>query len=111
MTRKQWMLIAVAVVLGGISLYLNKDWFTAPGIHISHRSRPARLVLGRKKALADGDSQPILFMFDHKLKLTSLKVFPVSDIETSKYPHAIWYLTSESNSAPIKDVVYGQPVP
>lgn len=110
MTRKQWMLIAVAVVLGGVSLYLNKDWFTTPGIHISHRSRPTRLVFGRKKTSAD-DTQPILFMFDHRLKLTSLKVFPVSDIETSKYPHAIWYLVSESNSAPVKDVVYGQPVP
>src|SRR3954470_2988667 len=105
MTRKQWMLIAVAVVLGGVSLYLNKDWFSKPGIHISHRSRPARLAYGRKKTPSDPDIQPLIFMFDHKVKLTALKVFPVSDIETSKYPHAIWNLVSDSNSAPIKDFV------
>jgi hypothetical protein len=42
MTSKQWMLIALAVALGGMSLYLNKDWFAGELIQIHHRSHPAR---------------------------------------------------------------------
>jgi hypothetical protein len=50
---------------------------------------------------------PIVFGFDRELRLTSLKVIPVSDIETNKYPHPIWHLITESNSVPIKDFGYG----
>ena len=46
--RKQWLLIALAVLLGGISRYLNQDWFTKDNIHIYHRSRPARMGLFRR---------------------------------------------------------------
>jgi hypothetical protein len=51
-----------------------------------------------------------MFGFDRKLKLKSVQVIPVSDIQTSKFPHAIWYLVSESNSVPTKDLTYGVPV-
>ena len=37
----------------------------------------------------------------------SLKVIPLSDIQTNKYPHPIWQLVSDSNSVPVKDLVYG----
>src|SRR5207245_9221003 len=58
-----------------------------------------------------GDAvNPIIFGFDRKLKLTSLKVVPESDIETNKYPHPIWELISDSNSVPIKTFAYGMPI-
>lgn len=103
--------MAAALVLGGLSLYLNQDWFGGGGIQIYHRSRPVSSGLfRRKKATASsGDSavNPIIFGFDHKLKLTSVKVFPLSDIATNKYPHPVWDLISDSNSVPIKDFTYG----
>ncbi len=115
MTMKQWMLVAVAVVLGGISLYLNKDWFARDDIQIYDRSRPARASFFRRKRVDNvegGDAvNPIIFGFDRKLKLTSLKVVPDSDIETNKYPHPIWDLISDSNSVPIKAFAYGMPIP
>jgi hypothetical protein len=111
MTRKQWMLIAVAAVLGGISLYLNRDWFAKDNIQIIHRSRPMRTSLFRRKRgpdpLDNPAINPIMFGFDRTLKLTSLKVIPLSDIETNKYPHPIWHLVSDSNSVPTKDFSYG----
>ena len=55
-------------------------------------------------------TEPIYFAFDRKLKLTSVKVIPVSDIETNKYPHPIWDLVSESNSVPTMDITYGAPI-
>ena len=111
MTRKQWTLIALAVVLGGISLYLNKDWFAGEIIQIHHRSRPAqRGVFRRNKPIPVSATDPVFFDLDRKLKLTSLKVVPVSDIETNKYPHPIWELVSDSNSIPVADFWYGMPI-
>jgi hypothetical protein len=112
MTRKQVLLIALAVMLGGVSLYLNQDWFAKDNIHIVHRSRPARGGFLRRGKRADTQKnvQPLFFSFDRKLKLTALKVIPVQEIETNKYPHAIWDLVSTSNSVPIKDLVYGMPI-
>jgi hypothetical protein len=113
MTRKQVMLIALAILLGGISLYLNQDWFASDNIHVVHRSRPVRGSFFRRGKRPDVRPavQPVFFSFDRKLKLTSLKVIPVHELETNKYPHAIWSLTSDSNSVPVKDLTYGRPIP
>ena len=63
-----------------------------------------------KRADSQPMVQPLFFSFDRKLKLTSLKVISVQEIETNKYPHAIWDLVSESNSVPVKDLFYGMPI-
>jgi hypothetical protein len=111
MTRKHWMLIALAVALGGLSLYLNQDWFAKDHIQITHRSRAARAgFFSRKRPAADSAVNPILFGFNRKLKLKSIQVMSVSEIETNKYPHPIWHLISDSNSVPTKIFVYGQPI-
>jgi hypothetical protein len=107
MTRKKWTLIALVVVLGGFSLYLNQDWFAKDVIQITHRSRPARAGLFRRKSADDSLVNPVLLGFDRKLKLTSVKVIPLSDIQTNKYPHPIWHLISDSNSVPTKAFYYG----
>jgi hypothetical protein len=112
MTRKQWLLIALAVLLGGVSFYLNKDWFAKENIQIYHRSRPAGAGFFRRAKRPDSLAvNPVSFWFDRKLKLTSLKVIPVKEIETNKYPRPIWHLVSDSNSVPIKDLAYGMRIP
>jgi len=108
MTKKQWSLIVLAVVLGGLSLYLNQDWFAHDVIQIHSRSRPAgRGFFRRNQRPVKSDTEPVFFAFDRKLKLTSLKVIPLSEIETNKYPQPIWELVSTSNSAPIVNFAYG----
>ena len=78
MTRKQWLLMALAVLLGGGSFYLNKDWFAKDDIQIFHRSRPARFgSIRRGKRPNTANVDPIFFSIDRKLKLTALKVIPV----------------------------------
>jgi len=106
------MLIAAAVLLAGASLYLNKDFFAKDNIQISHRSRPM-LPGGRKKptrSFGNADIEPITFFADRKLKMTCVKVIPVSAIETNKYPEPVWHLVSESNSVPIQEFNYGAPI-
>jgi hypothetical protein len=112
MTTKQWTLIALAIVLGGFSLYLNRDWFAGDVIQIHSRSRPAgRGFYRRNRRPVASATEPVFFALDRKLKLTSLKVIPISDIETNKYPHPIWDLVAASNSVPIMDFAYGMRVP
>jgi hypothetical protein len=111
MTSKQWTLIALAVGLGGFSIYLNKDWFAKDNIQITHRSRPARVAFMRGRRPAEiAEVNPIIFGFDRHLKLTSVKVVALHEIETNKYPHAIWHLVSDSNSIPTKTFFYGQTI-
>ena len=107
------MLLALAVVLGGFSLYLNRDWFGKDDIHISHRSRPQRAGMFRRNrpTAANSATDPVLFGLEPKLKLKAVKVIPLTDIATNKYPHAIWHLVSESNSVPTKEFAYGAPIP
>lgn len=108
MTRKIWLLVALALILGGLSLYLNKDWFAKDSIQISHRSRAIRLPwLRRGKRADDSLVNPIVFLFDRNVRLKSVKVVPLSDIETNKYPQPIWSLISDSNSLPVKNFAYG----
>lgn len=109
MTKKLWMLIALAVVLGGLSLYIHRDSFAKDNIQIVSRSRPARLAFfRRKKPVETSAIDPIYFGIDRKLKLTSLKVISLAD--TNKYPHSYWHLISDSNSVPTKDFIYGSPI-
>ncbi len=107
MTRKFWMLLFLAVIFGGLSLYLNKDWFVKDSIQIYHRSRPIRVLSKRRAVANDSPVNPIVFGFDREVKLTCVKVIPLSEIQTNKYPHPIWHLISESNSVPTKDFTYG----
>ncbi len=110
MTTKQWVLAGLVLLLGGISLYLNRDWFGREEIHIIHRSSPRPLPPGRSQP-APSPSSPVLFGFNQKLRLVELKVFPLHEAETNKYAHAIWHLVSDSNSVPVKSFTYGSRVP
>ena len=108
MTTKQLMLILLAIMLGAFSLYLNRDWFARDTIQVYHRSRPARFVTGRFAAGSDLES--IMFGFDRRLKLTSIKMVPLEELKTNKYAHPVWELVSDSNSVPVKDFTYGMDI-
>ena len=109
MSQKPWLLIAFAVALGGFSLYLNRDWFMGDRIQIYHRSRVLRVRPGRPADLSA--YTPVFFGFQGKLKLTDVKVVPVCELETNKFPHVLWHLLSDSNSLPTKGFIYGGTIP
>ena len=50
------------------------------------------------------------FFFTAKYKLTSVKVVPLDALKTNKYAHPIWHLISDSNSVPVKSIIYGVPI-
>jgi len=86
-------------------LYLNKDWFTKAPIQISHRFHAFGGRLNQ-----DSGPSPLMFEFSRLLKLTSIQVVAVNDIETNKYPHPLWHLISDSNSVPTRGFLYGMEI-
>ncbi len=112
MTKKFWFILAAAVALGFVSLYLNTDLFRNDNIQIYHRARPARMGLfGRKARPGTTQTIPVFFGFDRKLRLNEIKVVNVAEFETNKYAHPLWHLVTSSNSLPTKGFAYGLPVP
>ena len=108
MTRKHWFLVTSIVLLGALSLYLNRDWFETENIQIYHRSRPARATLfARKNPSQPEAANPVTFGFDRQLKLTSLKVVLLAEFQTNRFAHPVWELVSDSNSVPVKEFLYG----
>jgi hypothetical protein len=110
MTKKTGFLIVLALLLGGLSLYLNKDRFKSDPIQISHRSMPARAFLRRDRPNT-ATVNPVVFMLNRPVRLTSVKVVLDSNLETNLAPHATWELVSDSRSAPVKDLLYGGNIP
>ena len=106
MAKKPWLPIALLVGIGGLFIYLNRDWFQGRPIQISHR-----LYRFAGRFGGSDTPSPVMFEFDRRLKLTSIKIVALADSLTNKYPHPLWYMTSTSNSVPTKGFVYGMDVP
>ncbi|HEX5219070.1 MAG TPA: hypothetical protein VFZ59_05835 [Verrucomicrobiae bacterium] len=106
MSKTKIILIVVSLItLGGFSFYLNKDSFASETIQVSHRVSPWLTSLRTKRANDLG--VPVTFTLSGYYRLTNLKVVLASEIETNKYAHPIWELTSESNSVPVATFAYG----
>ncbi len=95
------------VVLSGLCLYLNRDWFSGGTIHIYHRISPARPGVRRGRPAPTATANPLVFGFDKPYRFTRVKVVPLTEFLTNKYVHPLWELVSESNSVPTGSFVYG----
>jgi hypothetical protein len=108
MTKKTIVLITLAMLLAGLSIYLNKDRFRAESIQIGERwvtPRPGMLRRGQNP-----NTPVLLFLLNRPVQLNEIKVIPLADLATNKYAHPIWHLTTDSNSVPVKELVYGMPI-
>jgi hypothetical protein len=112
MTRKNIVLIAVVVLLGGIYVFFFSDWFTKEEIQIAHTIREEQITR-RPRAGRPPVAEKVYtvsFGLNGKFALTSVKVIPVSELATNKYAHPVWHLVSDSNSVPTKALIYGRPI-
>ncbi|MDB6021622.1 MAG: hypothetical protein JWQ04_1479, partial [Pedosphaera sp.] len=103
------ILAVTLIAVIGVYYYLYKDSFRKPRIQISHTIRPQSWALAHKSADASDDdlTRIVIFGMEQDYKLTSVKVIAIPELETNKYAHPIWELTSDSNSVPVRAFNYG----
>ena len=104
MTRKSIFVIVLIAFLVALSLYLNRNRFKYDPLQIGDRTLQPRGQVRRGPRLPP---HSVVFLLNRETKLTSVRVVLASEIATNKYATAIWELTSDSNSVPIKDFIYG----
>ena len=102
MTKKNIFIIIFVLALGGLSLYINRDRFGGQPIQLSHRLLRSRPGAGTAAA------EPIIFLLDREVELTSLKVISLTALETNKNAIPIWHLVSDSTSFHLKEFYYGR---
>lgn len=107
MSKTKIISIAILIVgLGGLSLYLNRDYFQADTIQISHRVSPW-LQNKRPGARANDLGTPITFSLNGYYKLTSVRIIEAAKIETNQYAVPVWRIISDSNSVATSSFSYG----
>ncbi|MEI6076715.1 MAG: hypothetical protein WCS94_14125 [Verrucomicrobiota bacterium] len=105
MSKKNAILIAAAVVLSLVYVIYFTDWFKPKTVRIYHVVRTPHVRRAKAKA------EPVLiFGVNQKLKLTEIKVVPVDEFKTNQFTLPLWHLVSDSNSAAVSSIVYGQPI-
>jgi hypothetical protein len=103
MKKKDFILIAFALVLAGVYVVYFTDWFKTKTIHISHTSRPSG---GR-----DGQSAMRLsFALGDYYNLTEVKVVPLAALQTDPLAQPVWHLVSDSGSDDVDHFFYGQKI-
>lgn len=108
MSKKNFIVLAASfLAVAAFYFYLYRDSFHKEHIQISHTIRPTTWALTHPNDSSDQPTRSVSFGFEHSYKLTSVKVLVVAELETNKYAHPVWDLISESNSVPMKGIVYG----
>ena len=103
MPRKQWLLLAVALVLAVIYVGCFTDWFKHKDIGISSTHRP---IFSRLSTAGNGAS--VAFGLDRAYRLTEVKVVPLAAWQTNPAVVPLWHLVGNRKSAPVKIFLYGQ---
>jgi hypothetical protein len=103
MTKKNWLLVAVALVLGVVYVRYFTDWFRPQTIHIAHASRNLRA-----RAQPANAPPPLSFSLNRQCRLTEIKVVPLAAWSSNQDVSPVWHLISDSNSVPVRMFAYGQ---
>ncbi len=103
MPRKQWFLLAVALVLAVVYVWHFTDWFQHKNIHISSTSRAA---LSRFRG--GGISATVAFRLEKGYRLTEVKVVPLAAWQANPAVVPVWHLVGNRRSTPMEFFLYGE---
>jgi hypothetical protein len=101
MSKKNYVLIAIALVLAGVYAVFFTDWFRTKTILISHTSRSMR---------AGAATGRIIFGLGDYYSLTEIKVVPLAALQTNKLAQPVWHLVSNEGSDDVNHFIYGQKI-
>ena len=111
MTKKTvFQIVLLAVLLGGAA-WLMAQFFKPGKIAIYCEIHPPRVNRWNNKnprAAQNPRQFDVAFGLDRKYELTGVKVVALDEWTTNKDAIPLWHLVSETNSAPVKAIIYGQ---
>ena len=114
MSKKEYCLIGLVVVLVGVYAVFFSDWFKPKTMRIEHSLRSVRDAYGpggRQVNATDGQNLGnVTFALHDDYRLTQVKVVRAEEALTNKYPHPLWHLVSPKGSDPVDGLCYGLPV-
>ncbi|HEY5232391.1 MAG TPA: hypothetical protein VIK35_02500 [Verrucomicrobiae bacterium] len=110
MDKKQWIYLAVFVVLAAVFVCAFTHWGRRPAMQISHTavSNPRRI--GPRVRAGSANTAVVTFNFDRPYRFTEIKVVRLADWKTNKFALPLWHLISDSNSVPTRKFNYGAAV-
>ena len=114
MSRKEYFLVGLVVVLVGLYAVFFTDWFRPKIMRIEHSARSLREAWSGSRRVDPTGKQElgnISFALHRNYKLTSVKVVPLADYQTNKYARPLWELVAKSGSQPVDGFAYGMAVP
>jgi hypothetical protein len=103
MTKNNLLLVLLAVALAVVYAIWFTDWFRPAVVKISHTVRD--LPQNHRRGSVDPS---LIFRVNPRIRLTELKVVPLSEYATNKSVLPVWHLVSDSNSVPVLNFTYGQ---
>ena len=103
MTKKNWLYLAVLLVLATAYVIFFTDWFKPQRVQIFHTVRELHF-----RRRSNDHTPTLLFGLSRQLKVTDIKVVSLADYEKNPNILPVWHLVSDSNSVPVHDFAYGQ---
>lgn len=111
MPKKQWVLLAVFIVLAAVYIRAFTHWGRRPPMQISYAADSNPRVAARQRLKAVSiDTANVRFNLDRRYPLTEVKVVRLADWQTNKFTMPLWHLVSDSNSVPTQRFYYGAPI-
>lgn len=109
MGTRTWVLIVIAVLLGGSYVYFFTSLFDREEIRIVYQLRPESVVPpanGRRPRKLSAETQagvfPVVFTLDKEYELTKLQVFLASELTANSAAIPIWSLVQANPDKPVK---------
>ena len=104
MTKKNWLMLGFVAALGAFYLLWFTDFGQPQLIQINVVERPF------VPNPAPGEVLPLVFGLDRDLRLTSLRILPVTEASNTK-PKVAWQLSSKAGSEPVRGFTYADEIP
>ena len=102
MDKKSTPLVVVLLALVLVYVIFFTDWFKPHRMTLFYSTRQIEHFRAR------ADLPYILFGLGGTYRLTEVKVVSLDDFKKDPAAPALWHLTSQSNSVPIKMFTYGE---
>ena len=106
MSKKNYFLIAMALMLAVIYMIYFTSWFRAKTIQISCTSRPSRTAPAG--AQAGAQAEQVMFALDNDYSLNEIKIAPLDAVQTNKLGEPVWHLVSDEGSDDLRMFSYGE---